>query len=166
MSVSYDFSGKVALVTGSSDGIGAAIALLFAKSGAEVVVTGRNGDKVSSVAEQCSRASPKGLKPLQVVADVSSEEQCKRLVQQTIDRFGKLDIVVNNAGIGMGAGITDTEYVEKYEKVLATNLNACIYLTHESVPHLEKTKGNIINISSIGAKVSVRNLQFLSNKYK
>src|SRR5882724_10028720 len=99
MSVSYDFSGKVTLITGSSSGIGAATAILLAKSGAQVVVTGRNAANVQSVAKQCLDVSPDKTKALEVVADVSKEEDLERLVKKTIDTFGKLDLLVNNAGI-------------------------------------------------------------------
>src|SRR5882672_1072462 len=99
MSVSYDFRGKVVLITGSSSGIGAATAILFAKSGAQVVVTGRNAENVKSVAKQCSDVSPNKSKTLEVVADVTKEEDLERLVKKTIDTFGKLDLLVNNAGV-------------------------------------------------------------------
>ena len=73
MSNNRDFSGKVVLITGSSSGIGAVTAIEFSKAGAQVIITGRNVQKLSDVAKQCSKASPKGLKALEVVADVSNE---------------------------------------------------------------------------------------------
>src|SRR6185437_5127211 len=99
MSVLYDLSEKVALITGSSSGIGAATAVLLAKSGANVVITGRNAENVCKASKLCSDVSPKRLKPLEVVADVTEEEDLDRLLDQTIKTFGKLDILVNNAGI-------------------------------------------------------------------
>ena len=148
MSVSYDFSGKVALITGSSSGIGAATAILFAKSGAQVVVTGRNAANVQSVAKQCSDVSPNKSKALEVVADITREEDIERLVKTTIDTFGKLDILVNNAGIDSSNSITDSDYMKNHELVMNTNINSVIYLSHKCVEYLSKTKGNIINISS------------------
>ncbi|XP_054153475.1 3-oxoacyl-[acyl-carrier-protein] reductase FabG-like [Oppia nitens] len=149
MSLSYDFTGKVVLVTGSSSGIGATTVVLFAKAGANVVVTGRNAENVSQVAKQCEEISIKRLKPLQVVADVSQESECKKLLDLTIKTFGKLDVLVNNAGGGILSHIIDDNYISSYKSVFASNLDSIIYLTHYSVPYLEKTKGNIINISSI-----------------
>ena len=151
MSVKYDFEGKVALITGSSSGIGASTAILFAKSGASVVVTGRNAKNVSEVAKKCREVSHDKSKALEVVADLIKEEDLKRLVDITIKTYGKIDILVNNAGIGFWADIKDEDYYEKYRKVLELNLNSVVLLTHLCVSHLEKTKGNIINISSIAS---------------
>ena len=149
MSVSYDFSGKVALITGSSGGIGAVAAIEFSRLGANIAITGRNDHNLSSVAQQVVNVSPKGLKPLQVVADISKPEDCNRLIDETIKSFGKLDVLVNNAGYAMRCSVSDPDILEKYQQIMDTNLRSVIYLTHLSVKHLEKTKGNIINISSV-----------------
>ena len=162
MSLKFNFEGKVALITGSSSGIGASTALLFAKSGADVVVTGRNADNVADVAKLCREVSNNKSKVLEVVADITKEEDAKRLVNETIKKFGKLDILVNNAGAGVAANITDTDYMAKFQKTLDLNLNAVVLLTHLSVKHLEKTKGNIINISSIAALRSVSNSKIIN----
>jgi NAD(P)-dependent dehydrogenase (short-subunit alcohol dehydrogenase family) len=100
MANSRDFTGKVALITGSSSGIGAATAISFSKAGAQVVVTGLNARDVSKVAQECIKVSPKGLQPLEVEADLTENDDCKRLIESTISKFGKLDILVNNAGAG------------------------------------------------------------------
>ena len=84
--IKFNFEGKVALVTGSSSGIGAGTALGFAESGAHVVITGRNGHKLAEVAKKCEQLSPNQLKPLQVLADVTKEEDLKTLVESTIKR--------------------------------------------------------------------------------
>ncbi|CAG2111561.1 unnamed protein product, partial [Medioppia subpectinata] len=158
MSLKFDFSGRVALVTGSSSGIGAATAILFAKSGAKVVVTGRNADKVAEVAKQCAVVSPIGVSAvLQVVADVTREQDLQHLVTQTVDTFGRLDVLVNNAGASVMSAVYDDKFIEAYKWVLNTNLNSMVFLTHICVKHLEKTKGNIVNVSSIAAKLSVSN---------
>ncbi|CAG2108312.1 unnamed protein product [Medioppia subpectinata] len=158
MSLKFDFSGRVALVTGSSSGIGAATAVLFAKSGAKVVVTGRNGDKVAEVAKQCADVSPTGVSAvLQVLADVTSEQDLQRLVTETVDTFGRLDVLVNNAGAYVMSAVYDDKFMDAFKSVLNTNLNSIVYLTHICVKHLEKTKGNIVNVSSIAAKLTVLN---------
>ncbi|CAG2106866.1 unnamed protein product [Medioppia subpectinata] len=140
---------NIVLITGSSSGIGAATAVQFAQSGASVVVTGRRADKLAEVGEQCLKVSPKGIKALEVTADVTKREDMRRLVDQTIKHFGKLDILVNNAGAGIFTRIDDTDFYDKFEATIATNLNSVVYLTHLCVEYLEITKGNIINISSI-----------------
>ncbi|CAG2174767.1 unnamed protein product [Oppiella nova] len=149
MSIKYNFEGKVALITGSSSGIGAAIALLFARSGARVVVSGLNGDDISRVAHECSQVSPMAYKPLEVVTDFRIEGDIQRLVDTTVHTFGRLDILVNNAGVCLISKITDPEYIERQKALFDVNLNSVIKLTHLSVKHLTKTNGNIINISSV-----------------
>jgi NAD(P)-dependent dehydrogenase (short-subunit alcohol dehydrogenase family) len=154
--MSFDFTGKVVLVTGSSSGIGAATTLLFSKCGAQVVVTGRNQQNISRVAKECAEVSPKRLKPLEVVADVCKEDDCKRLIASTVKKFGKLDILVNNAGAtNKPSNVYDDNYLENYKWNLSTNLDSAVYMTHYSVTHLEKTKGIIINISSIKSAQTV-----------
>ncbi|CAG2175466.1 unnamed protein product [Oppiella nova] len=149
MTTSRDFTAKVVLITGSSSGIGAVTAVEFARLGAQVVVTGRRRDRVSAVAKQCAEASPTGAKALEVVADVTNDDDCRRLVSDTIKTFKKLDILVNNAGRGVGSSIRDGDILDKYELIMNTNLRSVVRLTHLCVEHLEKTKGNIINMSSI-----------------
>lgn len=151
MSIQFNFKGKTVLITGSSSGIGAETALQFTKFGANVVITGRNGNNVSKVAEMCRDLSKSKTKVLEVVADVTNEEDMRRLVNETISTFGKLDILVNNAGEGLRAPITDPEFMAKFKKTMDINLTSVVLLTHLCVEHLEKTKGNIINISSVAA---------------
>ncbi|XP_054167716.1 uncharacterized oxidoreductase MexAM1_META1p0182-like [Oppia nitens] len=157
MSVNYDFTGKVVLVTGSSSGIGAATALLFAQSGANVVVTGRNADGVRKVAKQCTDESPKQLKPLEVVGDLTNESDCDRLIHSTVQKFGKLDVLVNNVGIAIRTDVYKQDFYENYKNLMQTNLNSVVYLTHKCVEHLAKTNGNIINISSNVSHMSAGN---------
>ncbi|XP_054157092.1 L-xylulose reductase-like [Oppia nitens] len=145
----WNYSNKVVLVSGSSSGIGAVIAVEFARAGAHVVITGRNGENLTKVAKECQQVSPNGQTPLVVVADVSKEEDCRRLVAETITTFKQLDVLVNNAGYGLRCPINDPQILSKYDQLMNTNLKAVIYLCHLCVEHLEKTKGNIINISSV-----------------
>ena len=155
MSAVFNFAGKVALITGSSSGIGAGIAKLFAKSGAQVVLTGTNASRLSDVAQQCHQVSPSGQVPLQVVADVSLDADLNRLVYHTIEDFGKLDVLVNNAGALFTDSITAESYVSTVQKSFDVNLNSVLRLTQLCVPHLEQTRGNIVNISSISAFIVV-----------
>ncbi|CAG2169984.1 unnamed protein product, partial [Oppiella nova] len=147
---SRNFTGKVVLVTGSSSGIGEGITKLFSILGANVVVTGRKADDVQRVGKEVQELSPKKLKPLEVVGDLTKSDFIKLLVGNTIQTFGKLDVLVNNAGIYPGTNITQTDLMQVWDQVFAIDLRAVIELIHESVPHLEKTNGTIIDISSIG----------------
>ncbi|KAJ2943003.1 hypothetical protein O0L34_g15194 [Tuta absoluta] len=139
------YKNKVVIVTGASSGIGAATAILFAKEGADVVMIGRNLVKLNAIATECA----KYRKPHVVNADVSKDEDAERIIQETVDRFGKIDVLVNNAGIGVFGTILGGDYVQAYDAVSKVNIRAVIHLTVLATPHLIASKGNIVNISSI-----------------
>jgi len=145
---SRNFTGKVVLVTGSSSGIGEGTVKLYSILGAKVVVTGRNETRIKAVAEECHKLSPHGLKPLEVVADLTKQDDAKRLVDSTIKEYGKLDILVNNAGSSVLSYIKDDKILEEFDKVFNIDVRSVVEMIHLSLPHLEKSKGTIINISS------------------
>lgn len=149
--MSHDFTGKVVLVTGSSSGIGEDLVIQFSKRGAKVVVTGRTEKAAEEVAQLCLQSSPAGLKPLKVIADLENRDDIERLVEMTISTFGQLDILVNNAGIYGSSKITEDDFMDVFEKVWTTDVRAILILTKRCVPHLIKTKGSIINVSSIAS---------------
>ncbi|XP_045491157.1 uncharacterized oxidoreductase SAUSA300_2422-like [Colias croceus] len=138
------FLNKVVLVTGASSGIGAATSILFAKEGAKVAMIGRNEKKLQNVAQQCK------TKPLVIKADISNDNEVRGLIKDTIDTFGKLDVLVNNAGIVRYASILDENLMKCYDEVMRTNLRAHVFTTHLALPYLIKSGGNIINVSSSG----------------
>ncbi len=122
--------------------------------GANVVITGRDEQKIKAVAEKCRQNSQQ--KVLEVVADMAKDEDIKSLLNKTINEFGKLDVLVNNAGIGKRTLYSDPNIMNTYEEIMNTNVRGVLLLSTLSVPFLEKTKGNIINISSIGGLKPVR----------
>ncbi|XP_035448838.2 3-oxoacyl-[acyl-carrier-protein] reductase FabG-like [Spodoptera frugiperda] len=140
------FANKVVLVTGGSSGIGAAAVKLFAKEGASVAFVGRNEAKLKEVASSCQQH---GANVLVIRADVSKDEEANTIVQQTVDKFGKLDVLVNNAGIVRHASILEANLLKKFDEVMNTNLRSVVHLTNLAAPHLVKTKGNIVNVSSV-----------------
>ncbi|CAG2183390.1 unnamed protein product, partial [Oppiella nova] len=124
------FDGRVVLVTGSSSGIGAATAIKFATLGAKVVVTGRNAHKVDSVAQKCRQLSKSDNNILEVLADLTVKQDIQRLVDKTVSTFGRLDVLVNNAGI---VGLTDIEESGvdvKVKDILETNVHSVVLLCH------------------------------------
>ncbi|CAG2105371.1 unnamed protein product [Medioppia subpectinata] len=147
-----NFKDRVVLVTGSSSGIGEAIVKLFSLYGAKVVVTGRKAAEVKRVAQEAQELSPKKLKvsiPLEVVADVTKREDLKRLMDETIKTYGKLDVLVNNAGIFKMAPFKDTRnYMKTYDQTFQVNVRPVLELSQLAVPHLGKTNGTIITTSS------------------
>lgn len=151
--MAYNFTDKVVLVTGSSSGIGKDLVLSFAKLGAQVVVTGRSQVTVDSVASECSKVSTaSGEKVIAVAADLNKDDDVQKLINKTIDTFGKLDILVNNAGFGAFATIQQDNFMEVFDSVFDTNVRGVLRVTKAAVPHLLKSKGaNIINISSVAS---------------
>ncbi len=140
------FHGKTAIITGASRGVGRAVALRLAEGGANVVINYlKNEDKADDVAAECRAL---GVEALAVQADVSEWKDAQNLAHQTIERFGKIDLLVLNAGIWEGAPIEEmTE--EMWNKVLNTNLKAAWAMTKACVPSMKKqANGSIVLVSS------------------
>ncbi|XP_031638455.1 uncharacterized protein LOC116350697 isoform X1 [Contarinia nasturtii] len=138
------FSGKVVLITGASSGIGADAAHHLASKGASVSIVGRNEKRLNEVAKEISKAGHPT--PLAIVADVTKDAE--RIINETIKHFGKLDVLVNNAGIFGSDTVTGFD-VNGFDRMLNTNLKSVIVITNLAIPHLEKTKGNVVNVSSV-----------------
>ncbi|XP_026729092.1 uncharacterized protein LOC113494784 [Trichoplusia ni] len=139
------FHDKVVLITGASSGIGAACAVAFAKSSASLTLVGRNSDNLNKVAKQCEKLNQ--LQPLTIVADITLETDLERITEETVNRYGKIDVLINNAGVNsISPTITPAE---AFDTVMTTNLRGTYLLTSKITPYLAKTKGNIVNISSI-----------------
>ncbi|XP_067670236.1 uncharacterized oxidoreductase MexAM1_META1p0182-like isoform X1 [Haliotis asinina] len=138
-------SGKVAIITGSSSGIGAGIAAVFAKEGAKLSLTGRNQDNLEEVVKNCMKAGCQDI--LTNVGDITQDAFRSTLVETTKKKFGKIDILVNNAGIG-GLNPLTSATKEQYDTLMAVNVEAPLFLTQLTAPHLIETKGNVVNIST------------------
>jgi NAD(P)-dependent dehydrogenase (short-subunit alcohol dehydrogenase family) len=136
---------KVVLVTGGGTGIGKAIARRFIKLGASVVITGRRESKLSETAKEL------GENASYIVGDVSDTGVPKKMIQETIEKYGRLDVLVNNAGISSTGPLVDVLDVE-IETVFKTNLFAPLAFIREAMSELIKTKGSVINISSVLSK--------------
>ncbi|MCJ8746799.1 hypothetical protein PDJAM_G00145950 [Pangasius djambal] len=142
---------KVALITGASSGIGAATALLFARLGAQLALNGRDMDNLSKVAKECEERG--GKKPLLVPGDLTDEGTVKKTVEETVAHFGRLDVLINSAGI-LAMGTIETTDLAQYDKVMNVNVRSVYHLTHLCVPHLIQTKGCIVNVSSVNGQRS------------
>jgi NAD(P)-dependent dehydrogenase (short-subunit alcohol dehydrogenase family) len=132
------------LILGASSGIGAQVAKDFVKQGAKVVLVGRNVENLNKVAEECE---PKD-NAFALQADVTIEDDSKKIISKTIEKYGQLDVLVNNAGI-IEVGTIETTSVEQYDRVMNTNMRSIYHLTTLAVPYLIKTEGNIVNVSSV-----------------
>ena len=133
------------IITGASSGIGRAAAGLFAENGARVVATGRNQAELNHLGEEIRQKD--GLIKT-VLSDLSETGQIDKLVTEVAENFGRIDILVNAAGI-IGSGSIETTSLDEWDKMLNINLRSVFYLMQKCVPHLEKNKGNIVNVSSV-----------------
>uniref|UniRef100_A0A669CWE1 Zgc:101858 n=1 Tax=Oreochromis niloticus TaxID=8128 RepID=A0A669CWE1_ORENI len=143
--------GKVALITGASSGIGAGTSVLFAKLGALLALNGRDVENLNKVAKECTDCGAD--EPLLVPGDLTDEEIVKSTVEKTIAHFGRLDVLVNSAGI-LAMGSIETTDLAQYDKVMNVNVRSIYHLTQLCVPHLIKTKGSIVNVSSVNGQRS------------
>jgi len=136
---------KVAIITGSSKGIGEGIARVFHEHGAKVVITCRTASEGEKMAEELGAKEGQALF---VKTDVAQSKDVQRMIDLAIQKFGKLDILVNNAGYHISKNVEDTSE-EEWEFIQNTNLRSTFLCSKYAMPHLRKTKGNIINISSM-----------------
>jgi len=157
------FSGKVAVVTGSGRGIGRAIALAFAREGADVVVNvSKSVEQMNQVVKEIENL---GARAIGIVADVSSFSDAEKLIKGAIEHFGKVDILVNNAGIGRPAMCYEmTE--EDWKRVIDVNLTGTFNCIRAVAPHMiERKTGRIINISSIAGLIGIiGNINYAASK--
>ncbi|MCM1943241.1 SDR family NAD(P)-dependent oxidoreductase [Streptomyces sp. G3] len=138
---------KVALVTGASSGIGRATALALSEAGAKVAVGGRRAGRIAGLVEE----APGEMLPLDM--DVTDPQSVRDAVEATVDRFGALDVVVNNAGLmlnGLVLGADTTQWT----RMIETNLLGSMYTVHASLPHLLESKGTVVQISSTSGRTS------------
>jgi NAD(P)-dependent dehydrogenase (short-subunit alcohol dehydrogenase family) len=150
--MSKTFENKVVLITGGTSGIGRVTAVAFAREGAKVVVSGRRKAEGAETVTLVEKAGGEGLF---VQADVSDEEQVKKLVQTTVDHFGRLDIAFNNAGIESVSPLTEAT-VAQYEQVFNINVKGVFLSMKYEIPAMLKTGGgSIVNTSSIAGTVGM-----------
>lgn len=136
---------KVVIVTGASSGIGRASAKLFAKNKAKVIAIGRNEKELSSLRDEI-QAKKGSVKT--VLTDLRETSQIDRLISDAIENFRQIDVLVNAAGVIANGSIENTELAD-WDKMMNINLRSVFYIMNKCVPHLEATKGNIVNVSSV-----------------
>ncbi len=137
---------KVVIITGASSGIGKALAYEFAGKGAKCVLGARNHEKLTEIAEEIKL---NGGEVAFAQTDVSIESDCKNLVLTAMERFGKIDILINNAGISMRALFKDVQ-LDVIRRVMDVNFWGTVYCTKYALPHILEQKGSVVGVSSIG----------------
>ncbi len=140
-----EFQDRVALVTGATSGIGAAIARRFAAAGAAIALVGRRAEPLHEIAESLTRT---GSRAHPIVADLATDEGPEQAIRETKAAFGNLDILVNSAGI-ISMGTIENTTLEAWDELMRINVRSVFDLMQRAVPHLSARKGNIVNISSV-----------------
>ncbi|MFW5706031.1 MAG: SDR family oxidoreductase, partial [Bacteroidota bacterium] len=139
------FTNRVVVITGASSGIGEALVHEFAGRGAAVVAAARSYDKLEWLQKEIAK---NGGKIWPVKTDVSNEEDCRNLIAQSIEKYGKIDVLINNAGISMRALFEDLD-LDVIRKLMDVNFWGTVYCSKFALPHLLKTRGSLVAVSSI-----------------
>ncbi len=139
---------KIVIITGASSGIGKACALVFAKYCAGVVMVARDPVKLSQAEQEVKKINPNTIT---IVADVAKQDDCKRVMDESVSAFGKISILINNAGLSMRALFEDVD-LDVMHKLMNVNFWGAVYCTKYAMPHILKEKGSIVGVSSIAGK--------------
>ena len=145
-------SGSVVLVTGGSAGIGEALALRLADRGCRLALAARGADALDRVAAACQA---RGADALAFPTDVADEAQCRAFVEAASEAYGRIDVLVNNAGISMWARFDELDDLEPLERIMQVNYFGAVYCTHAALPHLKASRGRIVNVASLTGKTGV-----------
>lgn len=158
----FDLTGKVAVVTGASSGLGADAALAYAKAGADVALLARRYDKLQELKAVIEST---GRKALAVACDVTKEESVKEAMETVFNTFGHVDILLNNAGIAVRGGV-DSMTEEEWDTAFDTNVKSIFLTSKYVIPNMkEKGYGKIVNIASVNAVVADKNDMFIRHSY-
>jgi short-subunit dehydrogenase len=136
----------VIIITGASSGIGKALAYLLAPQSPQLVLVARDGNRLEEVAKHCETL---GASTLVVPTDVSNPQACLEMIQSTITKFSKIDVLVNNAGMSMWSTVEDVQDVTSFQRIMDVNFLGSVYCTKFAFPFLKRTQGRIVAVSSV-----------------
>ncbi len=154
---------KSVIVTGASSGIGKQLALQLADDGAWLALAARNAERLKTLAEECQR---RGGKAVAIPTDVADESQCRVLIQRTEEAYGRIDVLVNNAGIDVVSKFDDLLDLKLFKQVVDVNFYGAVHCTYHALPHLKKTRGQIVNISSLAGVFAIPfNSPYVASKF-
>ncbi len=147
-----EFRGASVIVTGASHGIGESLARQLAAEGARLVLAARRADELDRVATACREA---GAQATAIATDVTDPAACRALIDGAVKAYGSIDMLVNNAGLGMWARVDEVQDLTVFERVLRVNYLGAVYCTHAALPHLKASKGRIVCVSSLAGRTGV-----------
>lgn len=158
----FDLKGKIAVVTGASSGLGRDAALAYAKEGANVCVLARRIEKIESLAKEIEAL---GVESIAIKCDVTNEEEVKVAVETIVNKFGRVDILLNNAGIAVRGGV-ETLSEEEWDKSMDTNVKGIYLVSKYVIPVMKKQNyGKVVNVSSINALLADKADIFIRHSY-
>ena len=158
----FDLKGKVAVITGASCGLGADAARDFAREGANVALLARRKEKLDAVAAECKEI---GVDAIAVPCDVRDEEAVKAAIAEVFDHYGRIDILINNAGVAVRGGV-DSMTEEEWNLSFDTNVKGIFFVSKYVVPHMiEQKYGKIVNVASVNAIIADKNDIFIRHSY-
>jgi len=142
---------KVVIITGSSSGIGLATAFYFAEKGAKVMLAARSIDIIQSVADDLNA---RGYTVAACKTDVTIEDECRNLIEKTLEKFGQINVLINNAGISMRALFKDVD-IQVLRRLFDVNFWGAVYCTKYALPHLVKSHGSVVGVSSVAGLIGL-----------
>jgi NAD(P)-dependent dehydrogenase (short-subunit alcohol dehydrogenase family) len=146
------FADQCVVITGASDGIGAELARQLADHGAWLALGARRPHELDVVAQECiARGGRAVIQP----CDVADPAQCEQLVRHALDSYGKIDTLINNAGVGAHFRFADTTDLSVFDRIMRVNYLGAVYCTHYALPHLRQSKGRLVCVSSLTGKTGV-----------
>lgn len=148
----HDFRENAVILTGASQGIGREMALALARQGAWLTLAARDGAELEAVAELCRQA---GGRALAVPTDVADEQQCAALVERAVEAYGRIDTLINNAGISMWALFAEVTDLSIFERLVRINYLGSVYCTWHALPYLRETRGRLVAVASLTGKTGV-----------
>jgi short-subunit dehydrogenase len=157
------FREKTVIVTGASSGIGRALALRLANEGAWLALAARNAQHLESLAGECRE---RGSQVMAIPTNVADESQCRELIQRTQKMYGRIDTLVNNAGIDIVSKLEDLPDLRLFKRIVDVNFYGTVHCTYYALPYLKETRGRIVNISSLGGMLAIPfNTSYVASKF-
>ena len=157
------FREKTVVITGASSGIGRALALQLADEGTWLALAARDAQRLDSLAVECQQ---RGGKAIAIPTDVADESRCETLIRLTWETYGRIDMVINNAGMDVVSKLEDLPDLHLFKQVVDVNFYGAVYCTYYALPFLKKTSGRIVNISSLGGMMAIPfNTSYVASKF-
>jgi short-subunit dehydrogenase len=157
------FREKTVVVTGASSGIGKALTLQLADEGAWLALAAREVQRLDALVLECQQ---RGGKAIAIPTDVADESQCCTLIQRTRETYGRIDMLVNNAGMAVVSKLEDLPDLHHFKQVMDVNFYGMVYCTYYALPYIKKASGRIVNVSSLGGVMAIPfNTSYIASKF-